>query len=225
MRDAVLAPLLVALWMHNYSVYGRRKLWKAAQRAGIDAGRDQVARLMRANSLRGASRAKKRFTTKADPEHTRAPDLVKRNFTATRPDELWVADFTYSAQFSVMCSRRRSAPCVTGFASGKTAHNHRPSRKARSRSRGRNRVVLGSGRSRRLSVASLVARSASRYWCVTAGLECPSQRAMTARSVPDSNRCMAVECRIVCGETRCPRSVGQVCWAVGHGTVEPVAHP
>ena len=100
LRDAVVAPLLVALWIHNYSVYGRHKLWKAAQRAGIDAGRDQVARLMRANDLRGASRAKKRFTTKADPEHTRAPDLVKRNFTATRPDELWVADFTYCSTWS-----------------------------------------------------------------------------------------------------------------------------
>lgn len=90
----------MSLWIHNYSVYGRRKLWKAAGRAGIDAGRDQVARLMRAQGLRGASRAKKRFTTKADPAHTRAPDLVKRNFTATRPDELWVADFTYCSTWS-----------------------------------------------------------------------------------------------------------------------------
>jgi len=96
----VLAPLLVALWVHNYSVYGRRKLWIAARRAGIDVGRDQVARLMGANGLRGASRAKTRFTTKADSTHLRAPDLVKRNFTATRPDELWVADFTYCSTWS-----------------------------------------------------------------------------------------------------------------------------
>jgi len=48
---------------------------------------------MRAHGIRGASRAKKRFTTKADPSHVRAPDLVKRNFTASRPDALWVADF------------------------------------------------------------------------------------------------------------------------------------
>jgi putative transposase len=41
------------LWVHNYSVYGRRKLWKAARRSGIDAGRDQVARLMRAPTSRG----------------------------------------------------------------------------------------------------------------------------------------------------------------------------
>ena len=90
----------MALWIHNYSVYGRRKLWKAAQRAGIEAGRDQVARLMRANDMQGASRAKKRFTTKPDPANLRAPDLVKRNFTADRPDALWVADFTYCSTWS-----------------------------------------------------------------------------------------------------------------------------
>ncbi len=99
-RDTVLAPLLLALWVHNYSVYGRRKLWKAAQRAGLDIGRDQVARLMAAQGLVGASRAKKRFTTKADPSNARAPDLVKRNFTAPRPDALWVADFTYCSTWS-----------------------------------------------------------------------------------------------------------------------------
>jgi transposase InsO family protein len=88
------------LWVHNYSVYGRRKLWKAAGRAGIDAGRDQVARLMAAQGLRGASRATKRFTTKADPGHVRAPDLVGRNFVADRPDALWVADFTYCSTWS-----------------------------------------------------------------------------------------------------------------------------
>ena len=92
--------MLQALWVHNYSVYGRRKLWKAALRAGIDAGRDQVARLMATNGMRGASRAKKRFTTKADSTHPRAPDLVKRDFTARRPDELWVADFTYCSTWS-----------------------------------------------------------------------------------------------------------------------------
>ena len=86
--------------MHNYSVYGRRKLWKAARRSGIVAGRDQVARLMRSQGLRGASRAKKHFTTKSDAAHVRAPDLVKRDFTAPGPDALWVADFTYCSTWS-----------------------------------------------------------------------------------------------------------------------------
>ena len=66
-RDAELGPALVDLWKHNYSVYGRRKLTKAARRAGHDVGRDQVARLMRNQGIRGASRSKKRFTTKSDP--------------------------------------------------------------------------------------------------------------------------------------------------------------
>jgi len=114
-RDADLGPKLEALWKKNYSVYGRRKLTKAGRRADLDVGRDQVARLMRAQGIRGASRAKKRFTTKSDPAHVRAPDLVKRNFTAPRPDALWVADFTYCSTWSGIvyvalvidvCSRR-----------------------------------------------------------------------------------------------------------------------
>ena len=99
-RDAELGPRLEALWEKNYSVYGRRKLTRAAQKAGVDIGRDQVARLMRANGLRGASRSKKRFTTHADPAAVRAPDLVRRDFTATRPNEKRVADFTYCSTWS-----------------------------------------------------------------------------------------------------------------------------
>ena len=86
--------------MANYSVYGRRKLTKAAHRAGIDVGRDQVARLMAREGIRGASRATKRFTTRADPAAVRAPDLLKRDFTADRPDRTWVADFTYCSTWS-----------------------------------------------------------------------------------------------------------------------------
>jgi transposase InsO family protein len=99
-HDAVVSPALLALWEKNYSVYGRRKLWKAALRSGMDIGRDQVARLMGELGICGASRAKKRFTTKSDPAHVRAPDLVNRNFTASRPDALWVADFTYCSTWS-----------------------------------------------------------------------------------------------------------------------------
>ena len=99
-RDADLGPKLGELWKRNYSVYGRRKLTKAGHRSGIDVGRDQVARLMAQQGIRGASRAKKRFTTKSDASHVRAPDLVKRNFTAARPDALWVADFTYCSTWS-----------------------------------------------------------------------------------------------------------------------------
>ena len=100
LRDAELGPKIEALWEKNYSVYGRRKLAKAARKAGLDIGRDQVARLMRQHGIRGASRARQRFTTHADPAAVRAPDLVRRDFTATRPDHKWVCDFTYCSTWS-----------------------------------------------------------------------------------------------------------------------------
>ena len=96
LRDAVLMPILLTLWIANRKVYGAHKLWKAARRAGHDIGRDQVARLMRELGIEGISRRRKRvFTTIADPDAVRAPDLVNRNFTAAAPNELWVTDLTY----------------------------------------------------------------------------------------------------------------------------------
>ncbi len=95
LRDAILIPQLVRLWDDNYRVYGVRKLWKAGRRAGIDIGRDQTGRLMRAAGMEGATRSKRVKTTKADPAATRHPDLVKREFTATAPNRLWVTDLTF----------------------------------------------------------------------------------------------------------------------------------
>ena len=57
-RDALLIPLLVAIWEANFRVYGVRKLWKAARRAGHDLGRDQVARLMGLAGIEGLRRGK-----------------------------------------------------------------------------------------------------------------------------------------------------------------------
>ncbi len=95
-RDLVMMQVLMTLWVANRKVYGAHKLWKAAQRAGHDIGRDQVARLMRGLGIEGVSRLRKKvFTTKQDPGATRAPDLVNRHFKADRPDALWVTDLTY----------------------------------------------------------------------------------------------------------------------------------
>ena len=77
-RDAALIPILVAIWMANYRVYGAHKLWKAARRAGHDLGRDQVARLMRAASIHGVSRKRRLRTTRPDPTAPRPADLVTR---------------------------------------------------------------------------------------------------------------------------------------------------
>jgi putative transposase len=95
LRDAVTAPQLVALWEANYRVYGARKLWKAAQRAGLEVGRDQVARLMRTAGIHGVRRGKRVRTTRPDEHANRPPDLVERNFTAAAPNQLWVTDLTY----------------------------------------------------------------------------------------------------------------------------------
>ena len=93
--DAALSPMLVALWEDNYRIYGVRKLWKAARRAGIDIGRDQTGWLMRAAGIEGATRSKRVKTTRPDPMAARHPDLVKREFTATAPNKLWVTDLTF----------------------------------------------------------------------------------------------------------------------------------
>ena len=94
-RDDVLTPALRALWEANYRVYGARKLWKAARRAGHDVGRDQVARLMRAAGIEGVRRSKQVRTTRPAAAADRHPDLVQRDFTATAPNQLWVTDLTF----------------------------------------------------------------------------------------------------------------------------------
>lgn len=94
-RDGVLRPALRDLWEANYRVYGARKLWKAARRAGWDVGRDQVGRLMRAEQIAGARRTKRVRTTRPDPAALRHADLVNPDFTATAPNRLWVTDLSY----------------------------------------------------------------------------------------------------------------------------------
>ena len=94
-RDAVMMQVLLVLWVANRKVYGAHKLWKAALRAGHEIGRDQVARLMRELGIWGVCRRRKVFTTRQDPDALRAPDLVNRDFTADRPNALWVTDLTY----------------------------------------------------------------------------------------------------------------------------------
>jgi putative transposase len=99
-RDQVMMPILLALWVANYQVYGARKLWKAAKRDGYDIGRDQVARLMRELGICGIRRGRRVFTTRSDPAAARPADLVERNFTAVAPNRLWVTDLTYVATWS-----------------------------------------------------------------------------------------------------------------------------
>jgi len=78
------------------SMYGTVKMWGYLQRQGIEVARCTIERLKRAHGWRGVTRARRPpRTTVADPGATRAPDLVRRQFRASRPGELVVADFTY----------------------------------------------------------------------------------------------------------------------------------
>ena len=70
-------------------------MWGHLHRQGLTVARCTVERLMRANGWRGVTRARTTRTTIPDLAQTRAPDLVRRNFTADRPGQLHVADFTY----------------------------------------------------------------------------------------------------------------------------------
>ena len=99
-RDGVMMPILLTLWKANYSVYGARKLWIAATKAGHEIGRDQVARLMRELGIWGVKRSRRVRTTTRDDGAERSPDLVDRDFTADRPNALWVTDLTYVATWS-----------------------------------------------------------------------------------------------------------------------------
>jgi putative transposase len=80
----------------NYECYGSRRVWEQLRRDRVQVGRGRVERLMAANGLVGAKRRGRAWkTTIADPDACERPDLVNRDFTASRPDELWIADFTY----------------------------------------------------------------------------------------------------------------------------------
>jgi putative transposase len=89
------------VYEENFEVYGARKIWRQLHREGIDVARCTVERLMRAMGLVGAVRGGRLpRTTVPDPGACCAPDLVKRDFTASAPNRLWVADFTYVATWS-----------------------------------------------------------------------------------------------------------------------------
>lgn len=95
LRDEQLKTELARLHAENYGVYGIRKMHAELRRAGHDVGRDQTARLMRALGLQGVRRGKIKRTTIVDEAAARPADLVNRDFTASRPNQLWVTDITY----------------------------------------------------------------------------------------------------------------------------------
>jgi putative transposase len=97
-RDEGLCEHVRRVWLENKEVYGPRKVWKQMKREGYRVARCTVARLMRRLGLEGTVRGGGfKVTTLADAAALRPADLVTRQFKATRPNELWVADLTYVA--------------------------------------------------------------------------------------------------------------------------------
>jgi len=94
--DERLLGVIRAVHKESYEAYGYRRMWKELLRRGELVARCQVQRLMAANAIQGAKRRGRPWrTTVADPDAERRPDLVERDFTASEPGELVVADFTY----------------------------------------------------------------------------------------------------------------------------------
>jgi putative transposase len=95
-EDERLLEVIKDTHQRNYFAYGYRRMWKALTRAGEMVPRCRVQRLMVEHGIQGAKRRGKPWrTTKVDPRASRRPDLVQRDFTAIRPNALWVCDFTY----------------------------------------------------------------------------------------------------------------------------------
>jgi putative transposase len=98
LEDAKLVEMIVKIrTAHEFAgTYGSPRVWLQLRRQGVRCGRKRVERIMREHGLHGAFLRKgwKGGSTKQNPRHTAAPDLVERDFTATEPNRLWVADLT-----------------------------------------------------------------------------------------------------------------------------------
>jgi putative transposase len=99
-RDSQLKLEIQRVWDDNYQVYGARKIWRQLHREGFQVARCTVERLMGELGIAGVVRGKTTRTTIGDEQAPRPADLVERDFTATRPNQLWVADLTYVRTWS-----------------------------------------------------------------------------------------------------------------------------
>lgn len=96
--DVRLTAMIRAIHERSHQTYGAPRVHaELREDYGVHVGRKRVARLMRTSGLKGVQKRRFVRTTVSNPQERWAPDLVDRNFTAKRPDALWVADLTYAA--------------------------------------------------------------------------------------------------------------------------------
>jgi len=99
-EDVLLCERIRTIHIASRGTYGSPRVHAELKAMGVDVGRKRVARLMSEAGLEGVSRRRRRSITRRDPDAQPAPDLVQRDFTANRPDELWVADIKYIATWA-----------------------------------------------------------------------------------------------------------------------------
>jgi len=125
-RDAALKLEIQRVFDENFGVYGARKVWRQLQREGFEVARCTVERLMRCMGLQGVIRGKRVRTTIADKATPCPRDHVNRQFQVSRPNVLWVSDFTFVATwqgfvyvaFIIDAYARR----IVGWRVSRTAH-------------------------------------------------------------------------------------------------------
>lgn len=101
-RDRHLKPEIQRVWDENLQVYGVRKVWWQLKCEGFNIARCTVERLMKQPGIQSVSRGgAKCWTTIRDENQDKPSDLVNRQFVADRPNQLWVADITFVATWSV----------------------------------------------------------------------------------------------------------------------------
>ncbi len=99
-RDRALSLEIQRVYVDSDERYGARKVWRQLRREQVEAARCTVERLMRSLRLKGVVRGSRCRTTITDPAAARPLDQVNRQFHADRPNQLWIADFTYVATWS-----------------------------------------------------------------------------------------------------------------------------
>ncbi len=93
--DRMLRDRIVDIHHRSRGTYGAPRIHAELSFEGVCVGRKRVARLMRQARIQGVHRRRRVVTTRTNPAQTAAPDLVRREFTAAGPDQIWVADITY----------------------------------------------------------------------------------------------------------------------------------
>jgi len=94
-RQMQLTALIELIHGQSWGTYGVPRMHAELLEMGVTASKCQIERLMRSEGLQGVTRRKAKSTTRRGKDATVAPDLVDRKFAAAKPNQLWVADFTY----------------------------------------------------------------------------------------------------------------------------------